>query len=185
MDYNINDLIIKHYESIWQSRAIIKTWKKGPINDITTDFCVLEFAPNEYRNMWTYATCSMSNIEDNYPIEVHLFSSKQTDECVELLSLVAYYHKTYERLNIGHTVNFGKPWQGASECTYGFISLPYMDGPELENFTLHNKAFKFYWLIPITEKELNYKTEFGVESLEEKMEASSFDYIDANRKSLV
>jgi hypothetical protein len=83
----------------------------------------------------------------------------------------------YER--VGHTVNFGKPWMDRSPCEYGIISLPYLDGPELEG-----TGAKFLWLIPITHAEVEYKKKFGVEKLEDLFESSHFNFIDPCRASL-
>jgi len=85
-----------------------------------------------------------------------------------------------------HTVNFGMPWQNSSQCSFGLISLPYLDGPELENFKIKkNKVLKFYWLIPITQKEVEYKMQNGVEALEAKLEENAFNYTNTKRISVV
>lgn len=135
--------------------------------------------------MWTYATCCMSQLEDDEPIELHLFSFQKDEGLIELLTSIAYYHRQTDRLGLNHSVNLGKPWQHASQCTYGFISLPYLDGPALENFKTNKKEIKFYWLIPITQKEAEYKSKNGSEALEGKFEESEFDYINSGRESLI
>jgi hypothetical protein len=67
-----------------------------------------------------------------------------------------------------------------------FISLPYLDGPELEDMQVNqNKSIKFYWLIPVTAKEVDFKKSKGVEALESKFEQRAFDYIDPQRRSTV
>jgi hypothetical protein len=96
--------------------------------------------------------------------------------------------KTYQesaRLGLNHTVNFGQPWQGESACTHGFISLPYLDGPALENFMLDQKVIKFYWLIPVTKEEVDYKAKYGVDALEDRFEAAGFNYINPLRPAVV
>lgn len=61
-------------------------------------------------------------------------------------------------LGVGHTVNFGQPWLDASSCVHGLISLPYLDGPTLENPELPDgRVIKFDWLVPITPAEVQYK----------------------------
>ena len=120
-------------------------------------------------------------------LELHLFSPEQCDAHVELLTVVAHYHRTGQHLGLNHTVNFGRPWMKESECTYGLISLPYLDGPSLEEFHSASSAsmIRFLWLIPITKAEREYKVAFGVEALERKFEESNFDYVDALRPSIV
>lgn len=72
-----------------------------------------------------------------------------------------------------------------STCDHGFISLPYLDGRDLEIFTHEEKEINCYWFIPITEKERDYKIDRGCDALEELFEQKQFDYLDRNRKSLV
>jgi hypothetical protein len=176
--------IIRHYKTKWENEPNVQFWDKGPIDKLNTDFRVLEFAPTKNRSMWTYATCCMSNDEDAYPIELHLFSVKQDQSLIELLFAIAYYHKTTAKLNLHHTINFGRSWQGQSNCSFGYISLPYLDGPELETLLIDGKCVKFYWLIPITESERNYKERCGIEALENLFD-NGFNYIDNSRKSLI
>lgn len=178
--------IIKHYEEVWEVTANLYLWDKGPIEKLPYDFRILEFAPTKKRNMWTYATCCMSNPEDVYPLELHIFSSERDDTIIELLTSVAYYHRNTSQLGLHHTINFGRPWRNGAESNHGFISLPYLDGPHLEDMELNrNKIVKFYWLIPVTEKEVIFKIENGVAALERKFEQIDFDYINPKRRGLV
>ena len=177
--------IIKHYIKNWQNEPQLRLWDRGSFEKLPADFRVLEFKPNDKRDMWTYATCCMSQPNDGNPIELHIFSSKQDVQIVELLTMVAYYHRNTSNVGLNHTVNFGKPWQENSLCTYGFISLPYLDGPELENFNFkRNHIVKFYWLIPIMKQEVDFKIKHGVEALEEKFD-NGFNYIDPLRNSVI
>lgn len=180
--------LISHYEQIWHNSAQIVNWTKGPISELEQDFCVLEFSPTENRDMWTYATCCMSKLTDLMPIELHIFSKEQSNELVELLTITAHFHRNDQPLNLNHTVNFGKPWQNQSMCDHGLISLPYLDGPELENLCLKeydNKTVKFYWLLPVTRTEINYAKDNGIDSLEQKFEMPGFNYLDVHRQSVV
>ncbi len=188
MDFDINR-IRKHYVNNWENIPIIKTWDKGPMQKIDDSaFHILEFTPTKEREMWTYATCGMSFGKDAQNLkELHIFSPRKDDSLVELLTGVAYYHRTTKNLDLWHTINFGRPWQDNSLCEYGLISLPYLDGPKLENMYVpeYDENMKFYWLIPITEDEVDFKSRMGVESLEEKFEEKNLDYVNPKRKSVL
>jgi hypothetical protein len=150
------------------------------------DFCVLEFQPAELRNMWTYATCGMSQPNDQIKIELHIFSKTQEKSLVELLTVIAYYHRNDCTLNLNHSVNFGRPWLPYSNCEHGFISLPYLDGSNLEWFGFSDIIkIRFLWLIPITKEEVEYKKVKGSESLEDAFEKANFDFTDPLRKSVI
>lgn len=176
------DEIIKHYEAVLKTAANIYLFDKGPYEKLPNSFRILEFPPDKERNMWTYATCCMSQPEDATKIELHIFSSIQDHTLLEILASIAYYHRRSSTLGLHHTVNFGRSWQHTSKCDHGFISLPYIDGADMENLG----TARFYWLIPVTQEEVNLKIQYGVEALEERMEANSgFNYLDPLRKSLV
>lgn len=174
-----------HYVQIWDREPDIKRWTKGPAEDLGPGFAVLCFAPTKRRTMWTYATVGMSSPSVTPAVELHLFSAAQDDSQVELLTVIAHYHRTGSRLNVDHTVNFGRPWVSGSSCEFGLLSLPYLDGPQLENLETGDLAVRFLWLIPITLQEREYKKTNGIEALEERMEKAQFNYLDPRRKSTV
>lgn len=177
--------IVSHYERIWGKKGEPLYWNQGPTWQLPADFHVLAFAPSSKREMWTYATCGMSQQGDATPIELHLFSPTPTDQHVELLTMIAHYHLTGDYLDAGHTVNFGRPWLPGSICDHGLLSLPYLDGPNLEWLEAGDRKIRFLWLIPITPDEIEFKKQRGLEALEARFEKYNFDYLDPSRKSVV
>jgi hypothetical protein len=135
--------------------------------------------------MWAYGTCGLSTIGDATPLELHLFSDEQNIGLVEALVATAHYHKTGSSLNVGHTINIGRPWVVGSKCEFGLISLPYLDGPRLECLNHGKVKVRFLWVIPITKHELEFKKLYGLNALEDKLEAASFNYLDLYRESVV
>jgi len=174
-----------HYQSVWGEEGMEIKVPNGPIHEMPEGFVIWEFPPRVNRNMWTYATCCMSVVTDSLPLELHMFAPNRSAEIVEILTATAHYHRTGEKLGLGHTVNFGKPWIDRSPSEYGLVSLPYLDGPALEALNLHNSVeVKFLWLIPILRSEVEYKKEHGLESLEQQFELKDFNFIDPLRKSV-
>lgn len=179
-------LIKKHYQKNWNYDFRFLKMDKGPIVSYSNTFGVLEFPPSQNSPFWKYATAGMSIIVQDFPIELHIFSSIRDESIVELLTATAYYHiESPNKLYLWDTVNFGRGWQKDSVCEFGLISLPYLHGPSLETFNLKSKEIKFYWLIPITKEEREFKIKYGIDLLEEKLESSKFNYLNANRKSVV
>ena len=127
----------------------------------------------------------MSQPDDDAPLELHIFSPKNSGEPVELLVATAHYHRTGATLGLGHTVNFGKAWLDASQCEYGLISLPYLDGPSLENLELSDGGVvKCLWLIPVSKSEVEFKKANGLEALEERFDEAQFNYLDSTRAAV-
>jgi hypothetical protein len=179
------DEIAKHYDSVWRTPAEVCELPSGPIRELPSEFSVLRYQPHGDRSMWTYATCCMSQPEDQLRLELHIFSPYASDLLVELLVVTAHYHRTGNRLGLWHTVNFGRAWLEASACSHGFISLPYLDGPRLEDLNSEVASAKCYWLVPVTPAEAQLKQEQGTEALEGRFDRASFNYIDPMRPSVV
>ena len=97
MDYSQD--IRKHYSEFWGEFTEHK-FARGPINELPNGFKILKFIPNSKRNMWTYATCGMSNNSDVNAIEIHMFSPVEHDFLIELLTIIAHYHVTGGNLGI-------------------------------------------------------------------------------------
>lgn len=176
------NLIRTHYSGIWNLIGKRSAFNRGRTDQLPSDFCVLEFPPHHHRPEWTYATCCMSQPGDDVPIELHMISPRQTEDIAEILYAVAHYHRTGARVGLNHTLNFGKPWLDNSQCDHGYISLPYLDGPRLE---LGPDGINFYWLIPVTNAEVEYTVSQGAEVLEQAFEREPFNYLDPHRKSVV
>ncbi|QSW90275.1 suppressor of fused domain protein [Flavobacterium endoglycinae] len=175
-----------HYENYFGISGQPLILEKGPREKLHPDFFVLEFKPNDRHDFWVYCSVGMSlEREDDNLIELFVFSPQQDSSLVELITVCASYHRNLRPLNIHHTMNIGKPWLGNSKCDHCFISLPYLDGEEMELFSFNRQIFHCYWLIPITEKERDYKIEEGCEALEQLFEDKQLDYLNPERECLL
>ena len=177
-------LLEEHYAENWSSPLQSVRWNRGPVGDLPADFRVI--VVERSADTTAYATVCMSQPEDEVRIELHLLTRRSDgvlDDLVEILTAVAHYHRTGLRLDVGHSVNFGRPWISGSACTHGLVSLPYLDGPRLER--LATPPVQFLWLIPVTEAEVEFKKVRGLDALEERFEATRFDYLDPMRTSVV
>lgn len=176
--------LTNHYKNNWSSTVHIIDIGRGPIKDVRSNFKVLEFPPYQKREMWTYATAGMASLDDANPVELHIFSEEQNQSIAEILAAIAYFNITTQKLNLWHTMNFGRPWAQGSLCDHGLISLPYLDGPSVENFKFRDRTIKLYWLIPIAKDEQLLKAKQGIESLERLFGKTDFNYLDPSRKVL-
>lgn len=177
-------LIERHYSTVWHPPEKRLRWAAGPIDELPAGFHVLAIPIGS--DTMGFSTCCMSAPEDDERLELHVLTRRDQKraerDVVELLTVVAHYHRTGHRLGLGHTVNFGRPWLPGSLCTHGLISLPYLDGPRLE--WTEDGRVRFLWLIPITPKEVDLKKRAGLDALQEAFEAQQFDYLDPLRPSV-
>jgi hypothetical protein len=178
------DAIEHHYTRLWAAPKRRIRLGRGRIAQLSTDFSVLVFSRSA--EVTAYATRAMSQSVDEEGLELHMLvatGDAQDDGVAEVLTAVAHYHRTGAHLDLGHTVNFGRPWLPGSGCTHGLISLPYLQGPDLE--WLDSPRVRFLWLIPVTLAEVEFKKVHGLERLEEEFEKQSFNYLDPHRPSVV
>lgn len=189
----------EHYQSVWNCKPSIHFWDKGPTHELPEGFAILEFEPTPPKNAWIYATMGMwEEIDSNCPdhsdlLELHLIAPERSvldlsreGNHIELLTMAAHYHRVGAKLGLGHSVDFGRSWISNSVCTHGLISLPYLDGPKLENLQFDSCSVRCLWMVPITRAEHNFKRENGLESLELLFDDCNFNYLDAPlRESVV
>jgi hypothetical protein len=187
------DAVRAHYESCWGKADKTLRVGEGPLWELPPDYGVLVFPPRvrikksgkASARLWTYATCGMSQPGDERRVEVFIESPQETLRVVEILNATAHYHRTGKPLGWEHTVNFGMPWLPDSNCDHGLISLPYLDGPALENATILGQSVRILWLIPITRTEREYKVQNGIEALEKLFEQAKFDFSNPSRPSVL
>lgn len=175
--------IESHYRRPWRGPFRRERHSVGPVHELPPDFEVLVFQREGAR---AYATKCMSQPTDKERLELHLLtevSSPFRPELVELMTAIAHFHRTGQSLGMGHSVNFGRPWLDRGTCSFGLISLPYLDGPKLE--WMLEPRVRFLWLVPITEREREFKIAHGTEALEQRLEAAGFNYLDPSRESVV
>ncbi|WP_316843005.1 suppressor of fused domain protein [Pedobacter gandavensis] len=178
--------LVGHYEAYFGVPGKGLKLGKGPTDKLHPDFFILEFPSNKKNDMFCYCTVGMSaDRSDDNLIELFVYSAKAEEGLIELLTVCASYHRNGLPLDINHTVNIGQPWLNNSQCDYGFISSPYLDGSELGVFEYNGQEIGCYWFIPITQKERDFKIEHGVEQLEHLFEDKQLDYLNPERNCLV
>jgi hypothetical protein len=177
------ELLKLHLEAHWGKCTGAQLRIPDPHQKIPIAFRVLEFPPNEARSFWIYSTLGMSIDMSDDIIELHVFSRKQDIGLVELLTITTSFHRNDAPLGLHHSVNIGQPWQNNSLCDHAFLSLPYLDGEELEIFYFGENRLHNLWLLSITKEERDYKMKHGWDALEELFEAKELDYLDPDRAS--
>jgi hypothetical protein len=103
---------------------------------------------------------------------------------VELVTMVAWYHKT-KALGWGHTIPIGHPWLPGSLCDHLLVSKPYPFGPDFEVFNDNGGHVHVLWLLPITSAEREFKVANDLEALEQLFDNAAIEYWIAHRKSVV
>jgi len=186
MNITYTSSLKQHYEGYFGTLGKRLDLGVDPHKKLHPDFYILEFGLNHKHDFWVYCTVGMAlGMDEENLIELFIFSPKKDESLVELLTVVVSYHQNDTPLNLHHTFNIGRAWLDNSKCEYGFISLPYLDGPELEIFNYKEDYIHCYWVIPITESEREFKMENGCDALENLFENKGIGYLDPDREPLV
>jgi hypothetical protein len=166
----------QHEEQIW---TVGPTWK------VPSTFRVVEFTPGPKSDFWIYASIGAWEGQSESRLEFFIIAPAQDVRHVELLTMTAWYHRS-QRLGLGHTFPIGEPWLPGSSCNVMLVSHPYTFGPELETCCLTpDDHLHFFWLLPITAKERQFKVREGLEALEQRFEECALEYWLPERDSVV
>jgi hypothetical protein len=158
----------------------------GPAGRIPPDFRVVRVAAGPRTPLTTYLSLGSWEAagDGNCGLEFLVTTTQPQMRCVELLAMVAYYHRT-EGLGVGHTFPLGYGWLGGS-CDHMLVSLPYPFGPDLEVCCLGEQGHvRFLWLLPITEAENRFRHEHGLEALEQRFQDVRLNFAFEYRQSVV
>lgn len=161
-------------------------WLLGPVPDAMPDFQVLCAGPGPRIGCWTYLSLGASTIchDQTGLLEFFVIAPSEDQRHVELVTMVAWYHKT-KALGWGHTVPIGHPWLPGSLCNHLLISKPYPFGPELEMCNFNHGHVHVLWLLPITSAERDFKVKHDLEALEQRFDEAAIEFWEASRKSVV
>jgi len=165
----------------------IFSWEIGNIKESHPFFRVIRVRQEK---KWIYISngASISKRGGNYGCEFFIITPIEDPLMVELLAMVAHYHSAPEfaPLDVGTTVAIGQPWVEGSVCNNLLVSLPYPFGPPLEWLHISKDTHvRFAWLVPITDDEVAYAQEHGVEALEDIFEKAQLNCINVNRCSVL
>lgn len=175
--------LARHYEDHFDAEGTRITIHNDYLHK---HFFILEIPPNRRHNMYAYCTVGMSADRlDHHLTELFVYSPKQSNELVQLLTHCATYHRNKLPLKTHHAIHMGQPWLENSQCDHGFLSLPYLDGQGLEVFPFEGHAIHCHWLIPITNLEREYRLKYGRKALEKLFLKKQLDYLNPGRKCLV
>jgi hypothetical protein len=160
-------------------------WDRGPMADVA-DFSVVRFSPGPKTKLWSYCSLGASSprSEEEERFEFLLLSPRSDDRIVELVTMVAHYHRT-ERLGLRHMFAIGEPWLDQSRCDCMATSLPYPFGPQLERLDSSGLRARFLWVVPITSSERAFARDRGLEELEQRFDSVGLRYWEVDRAPVV
>ena len=139
--------------------------------------------PGPHTSLWTYVSLgahAARGREAERAHEAFLLAPEASDAHVQLVSRVAS-----GRLAVGETPALGRPWLPGSACTHVLLCTPYPFGPALEHCDGAHGPVQVLWMLPITERERDYRLAHGLDALEQRFEAVGLDHACPGRASVV
>ncbi len=188
-DQRIRSAILDHLRGFWPNSSISgENWRTGPIKENVPGFRVLKLRSNTPEAPVIYVTegCFISEPGSHIRHEFLIISPNDERQNVETLTMLANFHADERfRLDVGAVVSIGDSWLPDSTCDHLLISIPYPYGPKLEWLKLSDICVRFLWALPITSREAGFVELNGSEALEQKFDASTVDYLNPFRASVV
>lgn len=184
---SVINAIREHVERFWPDQSHEEfSWELGPIEDQVPGFRVRRVAPLGPSEPWVYLTIGASSVAEGGAKEFFLLAPSESPRHIETLAMVASFHADSRyTLQLGNTIDIGRPWAEGSAADHLLVSLPYPYGPALEICEISEPTVQILWLVPVTKAEVNFAAANGVEELEQLLDASGIDVASSTRRSLV
>lgn len=179
MDYN--NAVYLHLKNFWSDNKIdCFSWQLGRITHEIPNFRVFRITPNTQDEPWVYVSCGIGS--QGLKKEFFIISPNETSYHIETLAMLASISNIYPNIvELGNVINIGRPWIEKSNLNHFLVSLPYPYGEKLE----YLDELRFFWLMPITEKEKIFLEEYSVENLESMFDKFSVNYLAPSRESVI
>ena len=179
--------IQKHVQRFFAGHKVKEQqWAQSYVSDLYPDFSVLEIEPGPKDRNWRYVSSGTWEVaqEGAGLTEFMIITDKPGLRQIQILTMNHLYHKDHN-LMVGDSYALGAPWVKGSNCNHMLVSLPYPYGPDFEICAIGDCHLHIYWLLPITEREHDYKVRNGADALEEVFEANGLEYWKTKRKSVI
>lgn len=177
----------RHVEGFFVNHLLTpRDFDEGPIQAVLPGFHTIEVGPGPRLGRTTYVSVGAGFPDDgDAHLELVTVASSPSRRHSELLAMASHYHRTGERLGLGHTFPIGEPWVPGSTLEHFLVSLPYPFGPELEHLAISGHEVRFLWLLPISTSERDHQRAHGIEALEARFEVAKIPYWDPKRRPVV
>jgi suppressor of fused protein SUFU len=178
------------HDHVWRffagHKVTERQWAKSYVSELYPDFRVLEVKPGPKDRNWNYVSSGTWEVaqEGAGLTEFTIITDKPGVRQIQILTMNHPYHRDHN-LMVGDSYALGEPWVKDSNCTHMLVSLPYPYGPDFELCAIDDSHLHIYWLLPITEREHDYKVRNGAEALEEVFETQGLEYWKTKRKSVI
>ncbi|MFI6784158.1 suppressor of fused domain protein [Micromonospora sp. NPDC050276] len=179
--------LLEHIGGSWPDREQVDLeWEMGPIKERLPSFQVRRLSPPGPGFGYVYLSVGAFEAPSAPPYEFFLMAPAESWSHVETLAMVAHFHSFPEHsLRPGSLVDLGKPWTEGSKFHHLLVSWPHPFDPRVATCDTARGEVMFLWLVAISEQEAQFSRTYGVELLEDRLEASGVNLLDPFRGSVI
>lgn len=155
--------------------------------EVALDLRVLVVGPGPRSDSWAHVTagCWAAMEKDGHGLEFVMTAHVRDQRFIELMALIACYHRGGHQLGLEHSAPIGEPRVPGSTCDHLLISLPYLHGPDLEHCPVPDGHARILWTLPVTTAEIEFRRRHGHEALEQLFDEVEIIPTDPFRASVV
>ncbi|MCX2584178.1 suppressor of fused domain protein [Pedobacter sp. MR22-3] len=133
------------------------------------------------------AQLKINNEIQNFSLELIIGADKEFTDTPNILATCGFYIiKDHWECKPGAVfMDMVKMYYDSLEMKHIYFNVPFVWDDKLKPLQLPDKKIVWLLAIPISDKELKYKTENGDKALQELFKKHQIDVFDLNRKSIV
>ncbi|MFI2426319.1 suppressor of fused domain protein [Streptomyces sp. NPDC018955] len=182
------EAVESHVRAFFEGHSVeVVEYDLGPERRaVVSGLRVLVVGPGPRGDGWAYVTagCWAATEKDGHGLEFVMTAHVRDQRFIELMAMIAHYHREGRRLGLEHSVPIGEPWVPGSPCDHLLISLPYLHGPGLEHCPVPGGHARILWTLPVTTAEIEFRRRHGHEALERLFDEAGIIPTDPFRASV-
>lgn len=184
--------VLEHYIRRWGKPITIHTFDSAEVSPSIRPLYIAVFSlPGDGLAMYASIGMSRAGMLDSETNTIHyaeIFMGvyEHFESLPKIMAMLATYpHNEKTFVAPEHTIPLGMPIVQNSSLTSVLFAIAYFDPPWFRGLDVDGKHIQFLWVIPLTEREREFKTKTGWNALGQMFENEQVVIGDVFRESAI